>query len=78
MRNKYFICHDPNFPEGDLWLEMKGTSCGNPVLEFWGKNEEGPVKVMNLSMAESCRLEKVLAKFNEFSSAFLQRSETEE
>lgn len=78
MRNKYFICHDPNFPEGDLWLEMSGTSCGNPVLDFWGKNEEGPVKIISLSLAEACRIEKAIAKFTEYSFAYLQRSETEE
>lgn len=79
MKNRYYIAHDPNFPEGDLWVEMTGTSCGDPELQIRGKNEDGPVTVLNLSLAEACRLEKVLMdKFINYSGAYLQRSETEE
>ena len=78
MKNRFYIARDPDFPEGDVWIEMHGTSCGNPVLEVWGKNPDGPVKVICLSMAEACRLEKVLSeKFVPFSSAYLQRSDLE-
>jgi len=78
MKNKYYICKDPNFPEADLWVEMTGTGCGNPALQIYGKNENGPVCVLNLSMAEAARLEKILSeKFLAFSANFLQKSEEE-
>ena len=78
MKNKYYICKDPNFPESDLWVEMTGTSCGNPALQIFGKNENGSVCILNLSMAEAARLSAILSeKFLTFSAAFLQKSEEE-
>lgn len=78
MTNRYYICKDPAFPESDLWIEMTGTSCGNPILKICGKNENGPVTILNLSLAEACRLESILSeKFIKFSSDYLQKSEEE-
>lgn len=75
MRNRYYIAHDPNFPEGYLWAEMSGTSCGDPELRICGKSEDGAVTVLTLSLAEAFRLVKVLGKFIEYSGAYLQKTE---
>lgn len=78
MTNRYYICKDPAFPESDLWIEMTGTSCGNATMQICGKNENGPVTILVLSLAEACRLEKILSeKFIPYSSNFMQRSEEE-
>ena len=79
MKNKYYICKDPNFPEADLWCEMTGTTCGNAQLQICGKNEQGTVVILSLSLAEASRLERVLTdKFIRYSTSYLQKSENEE
>ena len=78
MKNRYYICKDPSFPESDLWAEMNDTSCGNSTLQICGKTENGPVTVLRLSMVEVCRLEKIFTEFIGKSSSFLAKCEDEE
>ena len=77
MTNRYYICRNPEFPEADLWIEMKSTTCGNSTLQIRGKNENGPVTIICLSMAEVSRMQKIFSEFMEKSSSFLLKCEDE-
>ena len=79
MTNRYYLTQDPAFPEGDLWVEMKGTRCGDPELMIRGRNQDGPVTVLKLTFAEACRLQTVLTdKFIKNSTAYFLKSEEDE
>ena len=75
LRNKYYISQDTECPEANIWVQMKGTRCGNPLLEIYGNGENGPEMLVSFSFAEASRLQSVLGRFIQYSSDYWQKTE---
>lgn len=76
--NRYYLSRNQNFPETELWAEMRGTTCGDPELKIFGRNEEGPQMLVKLNFAEAVRLQNLLSeKFVKCSSQFLHKETLE-